>query len=726
MRDWGVFGKSRFKLGRHWTIAIALSLLALVVSWLYVACEHTFYWTDFVVYQNRAIELLLQFQDSWNAGVSQVLNSLETDYNLLYTLPLLPILSGLGMSRSGYILAVTLSYLLPFCLAVSFINTQICQDFDRKKLAQKTPEAIAVSPSTFRRDFAVFLAIALLVPMTWIPTLRGFPDTGGMLGVVAAAGLYLRGRRRLWRFAAMGVLLALAVLLRRHFAYAGLAVGGAIAVCGLADVLLAARRGRQRNAINTGLQRLGELLLMAVAGLLVLVAVAPEFTQRAATGDYRSAYSSFSFPIPDTLHYFGSAYGYLTWGLVVWGAWRGRRGLSRRTWRFWVAWGGLAIAAQVLVLRYDSVHYTLHVTPFVIWGLTVLWRSLSSLPRNLLLGYLLLNFLLGLTPLGGVSFPGRRLFAANYPPLVRRDYAELVRLVDALDEFSRNDAPIYLISASDTLNRGLVRNAHWERHRPETRPPNCHIPCSIDIVGIPTADSNSIYPLEPILAAEYVVVASPVQYHLQREEQEVVIVPQQAFTEGWAIADDFETLPRRFTLQDKSDNDVTVSVHRRIRPTSWQTAVRTLARMEREFRDRPGLQSDWVNLTPHVSLDGQYSGRDPVQLDATDVRQPLHLLYIGDFDPQTATLQTQLQADCPLTATASLVTAEGERVSPPQPLARSPLTWNRPAGDYLHLTLTPQGTCSISLQDLTVRDITVRDTSMRDSTVRNNQQDKVQ
>jgi hypothetical protein len=662
-------------------------LLPPTVAAIYVLSETPLYWTDFVVYQHRTTELILAFQTSFSAGIERILNSLNADYNLLYIIPLLPILLIFGTGRLAYIIALTVVYGLPFIGLIALITRLICQDIKPKKSVQSA------------------LALGALMPLTWIPLWRGFPDSVGMLCVVAASGVYLR-QRRCWNFAAIGGLLALAVLFRRHFAYGGLAVGGAIALVELWDRLnpitwnspgqLSAALGRYSR----------DMAVMTLAGLGLLVAVAPDFTYRALTANHRAVYASFSFPIPESLDYFASAYGYLIWALAIWGlgrSWR-RRLIPPKVGAFLMLWGGLAIAFQVFLLRYDSVHYTLHLTPLVILGLTLLWLSLPRLSHQLLLSVLLLNLLLSLTPLGTQPFPGRKLFASAHPPLVRHDYDELMGLVDTLHQLTPNDEPLHLIAASSHLNRGLLRNAHWRRYPPDSIPLDCHIPCGIEIIGLPTADSNSIYPLEPLLAAEYIVLADPLQYHLPLTQQQVIAVPYQVFTESWAIADDFERLPQTFTL----DGNVRVSLYQRRRPTTWQTAVKTLIEMQSRFGDRPGLQSDWVNLTPDTPLGGQYQGSNPANLSLETLSQPVHLLYIGNVaNPRRVTVEmTPTPEAVPISV--QLLNANGDPITSPQPFRESPFRESlslTPSDDaaYLRLTLTPTHPTPVTLENLRVR-----------------------
>jgi hypothetical protein len=62
-------------------------------------------------------------------------------------------------------------------------------------------------------------------------------------------------------------------------------------------------------------------------------------------------------------------------------------------------------------------------------------------------------------------------------------------------------------------------------------------------------------------------------------------------------------LPEQFKLE----NEVTVSIYRRIRPTSIEVAVKTLAAMQRQIVDRPGTQLDWISLQQSVYTSPNYA-----------------------------------------------------------------------------------------------------------------------
>jgi hypothetical protein len=82
---------------------------------------------------------------------------------------------------------------------------------------------------------------------------------------------------------------------------------------------------------------------------------------------------------------------------------------------------------------------------------------------------------------------------------------------------------------------------------------------------------------------------------LTDKELDVVTVVFDAFTQNQEIAQDFRRLPVQFTLEQGT----VVSIYQRIRPTSLDTAVRTLNTIVQRTGERPGGQVDWLVVNPH-------------------------------------------------------------------------------------------------------------------------------
>jgi hypothetical protein len=120
---------------------------------------------------------------------------------------------------------------------------------------------------------------------------------------------------------------------------------------------------------------------------------------------------------------------------------------------------------------------------------------------------------------------------------------------------------------------------------------------------VPQIDSRDSLPLELLLPAQFVVVADPFQQHMGVDKQRVVKVVYDLFTSHEEFSRDFEATAETFML----DGPTSVRVHRRIRPTSLQTAIRTFRFIETDVGIRPGGQLDWMVISPFVPFSARRS-----------------------------------------------------------------------------------------------------------------------
>jgi hypothetical protein len=197
----------------------------------------------------------------------------------------------------------------------------------------------------------------------------------------------------------------------------------------------------------------------------------------------------------------------------------------------------------------------------------------------------------------------RPLYALSIPPLVRTDYDEVARLINYLRQLAPNQEPIYVVGYQRLqLTSGLVKGAEFVLHGRDNR--------ILNVLPAPEVDSRDTYPLETLLQAQYVVVPNPLPAYpgsptkvpaigewLPTKENDVVKVAFDAFTQNWGIAQDFKRLPIQFTLE----KNAVVSIYQRTRPTSVETAVRTLYAMQQQIGEQPGGQLDWMILSQGLS-----------------------------------------------------------------------------------------------------------------------------
>ncbi|MGD1808037.1 hypothetical protein ACP6PL_21745 [Dapis sp. BLCC M126] len=605
---------------------LTVVLIIIAITSIYVSNEHTIYWWDFVGYQNAANNLTNLFRASTQRAIDDIFGSLSQQKNYLITLPLIPFLYTFGNHRIVYILSLNLIYLLPFSLLIGAIATKLI-------------------PVHSRWVFWSTVAIALLIPMSWSPSLRGYPDIGATLPILLGILFYLKNIRLTswWQIPIIGFCLGISIVLRRHFAYSAIAFLAAVSCQTMINFLITFKSGK--NSWERLLESAIKISLISLTSFLTISIFAWDFIQSSLTENYRTLYAAWSLSIPDIFWRYGCFYGLITLLLVAIGFSLGtlRKFLIASTTIFLLLFGIFSVAEWLILLRYGNIHYSLHFTPIIVLGLTsFIWISIHTFrgkTRLIIFSitgiYLIVNLLFGLTPIGKFNNPLRPIFASNFSPLIRSDYDEVLRLTQYLGNLAPNRELVYVAASSNQFNANIIRNAN--------RIINPENWSNLRAISKPHIDTRDTYPLPELLEAQYVVIAHPFQKVLLTDEQ--VLKPGQqdlvkfvydAFYQNLPISQDFQKLPEEFVL----DGGVTVSFYQRIRPTSIATAVQTLSAMQKQVPQRPGRQLDWMSLNQSPYITYNYSAVTQVSGDAynlmtnpADVTKQTskYFLYLGDL-----------------------------------------------------------------------------------------------
>jgi hypothetical protein len=558
-------------------LLVALVAAVVCVSRTYVSAERWIYYWDQAVHQDIAWRTAQAFGDSWRAGLISVARSFDNDYNALFAIPLVPFMRGLGDSRLAFVAALSVVCLCPLVLSIGVLATRL------------------VSGSR-RAVFWSGVWIALLVPITWVPTLRGFPDALSASLVVLALSIVLseRGLERLRGAAYCGGLLAMAAILRRHFAYAGLAFFEAVALYGLLRIAVRLPAGRARWREDARVV----LLWLVVAGGVasgMLLTIGYGFTRRVLAFDFGALYLGYENAMTFVLLWFLKPYGWATVVAATMGVLLSSLAgvVDRGRATFLTLFAVVSGLQWLLVVRQVGENYTLHFTPFVVAGLLLLGWSLWRLARprwraalaTLACLWLLGNSVLALSTLKiGKDAVWRPLLASQWEPLRRYDYDAVLNLARFLAESGPQDARVYVAASSHVINPDIVRHADWA-YRGRGRG-------TLTVLRVPEVDTRDEYPVGSLVGAEMVVTAEPAQYHLPVDEQTAVRVVHDIFARRVAVAGDFTRLLPTFPLVD----GVAVSVFKRVRPTTLDTALETLRIVKEYVPRRPGMQTDWVSV----------------------------------------------------------------------------------------------------------------------------------
>jgi hypothetical protein len=427
-----------------------------------------------------------------------------------------------------------------------------------------------------------------------VPTLGGLPDAGAALFMGLAIYIYLRdiNLAQWWQVVTIGFLLALAMLFRRHFTYNVIAFFGAMII---QTLIIYTFQGRYQLQIISNVKMIAlRIGLILVTSFITLLILGLPFLENVLTHDYNQLYIAYVQPDTVVFRVYVQYFGQLACIMAILGLFLGSsyRLINIQAALFVTLLGTISFGQWVLWVRQIGPHYTLHFSFLLILGIvTFIWVIIKKtmgvvrlVTLTTLFIYLTINFVVSLS---SVKLPYHQLisplFSIQNPPKIDENYDQIVNLINYLHATVR-DAPLYVIDSSAQLNEHLLRNAARELFGADHR---------FRILWAPQVDSRDGYPIENLLYADYVVMTTPFQHHLALKEQDVVHFSFEAFTQNKEIAQDFARMPQQFVL---SHGEI-INIYHRIKPTSFETAIRTMYAMQQYIGERPGSQLDWVNFS---------------------------------------------------------------------------------------------------------------------------------
>jgi hypothetical protein len=650
-----------------------------------VSLEKYFYFWDTYGYQQMTIHQMNNFLSSPKDSVKDIFSSLGNEYNYLFTIPLLPLMYILGSthSRSTYILSLSLIYLLPYLIVLGMT-------------AQKLVD------SQSKVAFIAAMAAGVFSNAIWLPTLRGFPDTGAALLLIIASYAYLSDRelKQWWQVFLIGACLAMAPLFRRHYAYGVTAFLVSISLFTLIEYFLY----RKGNTPQVGKRlvriwlRIGVILIVC---LLILLTLGLPFLKLVLSSDYQTLYKAWVSPPSRVLMVYQAYYGWGILCLAIAGLVTGffSRDADRMAVGFVIVYGLVSVLQWLAIVGQTSLQYSLYFTWILILGTSLgiwwLWTKLKNAWRILGLavvgGYFALNMVFWITP---QFFPAgeqiKSLFAQKSQPLFRPDYDVVVKMIFSLRTIIPQNAKLYVVDSSTIINYDLLQTAATEIF-PDKQ---------FNILLSPQVDSRDYYPIESFLQADYVIVSDPLQIHLNKIDQGVVSGVYDAFSMNWEASQAFKRLPDQFPLM----SGVKTSVFERVHVTSVSEAVRLLSNLQEVVGPRPGTQPDWV-LLDHLPQGSIHRTTDTYEviadLSAGIDRNAVSFLYLGEM-PNRATISgqvTHLPRTCPPVNLAisivykdGTVHAIGEKVIKPGKVRNLAYTFDSNAAPYLLLVVSRSGT----------------------------------
>jgi hypothetical protein len=471
------------------------------------------------------------------------------DYNLLPVFFLSPFYLFFGADRLSYILAIADIYVFSSAILLVFLTGKFISMSQQKN-------SIAAS--------MLSLMTFILLPQVWIPVLYGYPDIAGVTVIIIILLIWMRKplEDQKWTtLVGLGLLLSFLVMLRRWYAYWTVSFFIAIAADMLITVL-----PKHRAQVARYVPYLKNMFIIGSVSVLSFFSVASPIAKKMLTTNYADIYSAYK-RSPDLSRFFSvffDDFGLLEITLCLAGMVCGI--LNKKTRRLSLFLLIQMISIILLFTRvqdFNSHHYYLIIPVIVIFiSLSVITflHYLKSIPVKL--SFLAIYLLVFIVQFSVVFVPKASDYFAKitplFPksthyPLVRNDLQKIDELLDVLKELLKGESTVYVLSSSMIFNSDIVKNACLSSYHAGNL-------CE-QILESSDVDKIHGFPMN-FLNADYIVLASPNQYHLNPDDQRVIGVLADEIRNPKNIGVSYEQLPFAFAL----DDNVTVSIYKKVRP----------------------------------------------------------------------------------------------------------------------------------------------------------------
>ena len=567
---------SEGRKNRFWLVwpVLLVAVIDLFAVW-FVGAEHTLYHADQVTYWSYSWNLAEAMVSQPLAAFFAVARSVaELDLNLLPAAPIAAALMVLGGSRLAYVVSVISLYGLAAVLSSIFALRGLSRGLEIER-------SVAAS-------WAALLTI-LLFATIWRPIFIGYLGIGGVAIGSAALALFLAGCLRPTRSArtlvVVGFLAALMIVFRRWYAFWSLALWVTVAT----DAAWTFLSGREwsRRALWEAMRAPIVIGTSAAATLLML---SPSVTLRRLQTNYSERFSAYGLDqslmerVGSVVDEFGVALLLVVIGcsalLLV-------DRVTRRVAVLLLVQLMTTYLAMVSVQDHSPQHWYLYYPAAMLLvglGLTRITvvvgdRRWSRAAVAGVVGIAVVTTAAVYLPAAGAAAGrlGPLVPANRLRPKVRDDLPEVDRLLRFLDRrLQREPGFTYVLASSETLSEQVLAFANLSL--------GTHYRSTRTILQGAHVDRRDGFPAG-LLEASTVLVAEPVQYHLDPADQQVVGIPAASLLAGENVGLAFQRLAPAFALRD----GVMVHVFARTRAPSEEEVEALSGLLAAAYPDRPKI-----------------------------------------------------------------------------------------------------------------------------------------
>jgi hypothetical protein len=473
-------------------------------------------------------------------------------------------MAGVGRGRDVFVASVASIYSTLFFIASGYLTSRLFQE-----KYQGIEKAVILS-----------LVVGFLFPSIHGLAIRGYPDIAAAAAMTTAIAIAMSNPdfSRLRTVLRVGILLALAVALRRHFAYSIFSVWVVMSLVAAQRCVCALRKEDIRQLSLSHLltlsQPLVRVFLLVLVTSLFVFALQPNVILNSISNPKGLLYSAYEAKPLVVLSELVVTVGAVNLILAVLGcAWSY---LRPSVWRrdllvyiplITVVW----LAMWLFRVRQAGFHYTTDaLQTFTLVGMVLLganlWFSRSLLRvagLSLFLAVMVLQFVSGnISPKAGevMTRVAGPIWPRSFYPLNRSDYDALKDVITLLRTRKDLSSNILVAAAGVDFNDSVFHEGELELFPNEK--------AMLSIAPAANVDRRDASSISALLAAKTVLLATPAQYSLPPAEQKNLTFVVDQLSSDTAMSRNFRKVGEYQMLYG-----IQLQVLKRLQPESPESAI---------------------------------------------------------------------------------------------------------------------------------------------------------
>lgn len=521
-----------------------------VLVYSFVINEKYIYFWDYSGYWASWINISEIFTKNPSKAMAILWDSIRySDYNMLPVMMLIPWNILFGDSRVSYILAIANLFAIPSAILILY--------FIKKNVIHENNKSLIL-------HLFIFMII-LLLPQLWIPLLRGEVGVVGIAIIACILIIYFKKPVEDQDFSSIfiiGALLCLLILMRRWYAYWTVSFFISVFV----DVLIMEFL-KKNYSIKSHFKSLWNVIKIGILSSLLFFFISTPYAMKMLVTDYSDIYSAYK--SNDTVwlafrsfyYSFGPVWVFLSVAGIICSIFIPK---LRRISLFLCLQFLTIFTLFSRVQNFGPQHYYLLVSMVLIFVTILLYYiykfNIVFLVKGILLFSIFIVILLNFSVVFIPYSVNSNMLIKNISsvekcyPMIRNDINVIYDIYNTLYSISKLDNDrIYVLSSSFIFNDDILKNITlFDRSIPNIND---------KIFSSNHVDKRDGFPNQ-FITAKYVLVCSPIQYHLRTSDQRVIGILADQLLNMKLIGRSYRKMDYDFIL----DSNVHVFVYEKVSP----------------------------------------------------------------------------------------------------------------------------------------------------------------